>query len=71
MYTHPGKKLLFMGNEFAQGANGITTCGLDWHLLGDPMHAGIQRLVGDLNGSTGAIRPLHELDCEAGWIRVD
>jgi 1,4-alpha-glucan branching enzyme len=49
MYTHPGKKLLFMGNEFAQAAEWNHDAGLDWHLLEDPMHAGVQLLVRDLN----------------------
>ena len=50
MFGHPGKKLMFMGCEFAPGhANGITISSLDWHLLEQPAHAGIQRLVRDLN----------------------
>ena len=71
MYTMPGKKLLFMGGEFAQEREWNHNIGLDWHLLDDPMHAGLQRLVRDLNHSYRGIRPLHELDCEADgfeWI---
>ncbi len=49
MYGHPGKKLLFMGCEFAQEREWNHEHSLDWHLLGDPAHAGIQRLVRDLN----------------------
>ena len=49
MFGHPGKKLLFMGCEFAQLAEWNHDQSLDWHLLDDPAHAGVQRLVRDLN----------------------
>ncbi|MEP2641456.1 1,4-alpha-glucan branching protein GlgB [Roseobacter sp.] len=49
MWGHPGKKLLFMGCEFAQGAEWNHDSSLDWHLLGYDPHKGMQRLVGDLN----------------------
>jgi 1,4-alpha-glucan branching enzyme len=49
MYGHPGKKLLFMGGEFAQEREWNHDVGLDWHLLDDPAHAGIDRLIADLN----------------------
>ena len=49
MWAHPGKKLLFMGSEIAQAREWNHDAELDWPLLGDPAHAGIQRLVGDLN----------------------
>ena len=49
MYTHPGKKLLFMGNEFAQEQEWNHDTSLDWHVLGDDAHSGVQRLVRDLN----------------------
>jgi 1,4-alpha-glucan branching enzyme len=49
MWAHPGKKLLFMGQEFAQEAEWSHERSLDWHLLGQPGHAGIQSLVRDLN----------------------
>ena len=49
MWGHPGKKLLFMGCEFAQVAEWNHDQSLDWHLLQDPRHAGMQRLVRDLN----------------------
>lgn len=71
MYTMPGKKLLFMGGEFAQEREWNHDSGLDWHLLGDPMHAGMQHLVRDLNSMYRATPSLHELDCESGgfeWI---
>jgi 1,4-alpha-glucan branching enzyme len=49
MWAHPGKKLLFMGGELAQEQEWSHDRSLDWHLLEDPQHAGIQRLVRDLN----------------------
>ena len=49
MWAHPGKKLLFMGQEFAQDAEWSHDRSLDWHLLEQPEHAGIQSLVRDLN----------------------
>jgi 1,4-alpha-glucan branching enzyme len=49
MWTHPGKKLLFMGTEFGQPEEWNHDGMLAWHLLEDPMHAGVQRLLRDLN----------------------
>ncbi|WP_404547271.1 1,4-alpha-glucan branching protein GlgB [Dyella jejuensis] len=49
MWGHPGKKLLFMGGEFAQQREWHHDRPLDWHLLDDPLHRGMQQLVGDLN----------------------
>jgi len=49
MWAHPGKKLLFMGQEFAQEAEWSHERSLDWHLLAQADHAGLQTLVGDLN----------------------
>ena len=49
MWAHPGKKLLFMGQEFAQGAEWNHNQSLDWHQLDDPAHLGVQSLVRDLN----------------------
>ena len=49
MYGLPGKKLLFMGNEFAQWNEWYHDVSLDWDLLERPEHAGIKKLVGDLN----------------------
>src|SRR5467141_1836706 len=48
-YAHPGKKLLFMGQELAQRHEWRETHSLDWHLLQHDSHRGIQRIVGDLN----------------------
>ncbi len=50
MFCHPGKKLLFMGCEFAQGIEWNCLQALDWYVLDYPLHQGIQRLVKDLNG---------------------
>ena len=49
MWAHPGKKLLFMGGEFAQEQEWSAERSLDWHLLERPEHSGIQALVRDLN----------------------
>jgi len=49
MFGHPGKKLLFMGNEFAQEREWNHDQSLDWHLLADDAHTGVQRLLRDLN----------------------
>ena len=50
MWAHPGKKLLFMGCEIAQWREWSHERSLDWHLLAERDHAGVQRLVRDLNG---------------------
>ncbi|MCQ2965207.1 MAG: 1,4-alpha-glucan branching protein GlgB [Alphaproteobacteria bacterium] len=49
MYAFPGKKLLFMGGEFAQDREWDYNGSLSWHLLNDPMHRGVQNTVKDLN----------------------
>jgi 1,4-alpha-glucan branching enzyme len=49
MWAHPGKKLLFMGSEFGQWSEFSEARSLDWHLLAEADHAGLLRLVGDLN----------------------
>jgi 1,4-alpha-glucan branching enzyme len=49
MWAHPGKQLLFMGGEFGQGAEWAEDRSLDWWQLDDEQHAGVQRLVRDLN----------------------
>jgi len=48
-WSHPGKQLLFMGGELAQDYEWAEGGSLPWHLLDDPAHAGVHRLVGDLN----------------------
>ncbi|WP_028033238.1 1,4-alpha-glucan branching protein GlgB [Chelativorans sp. J32] len=64
MWTHPGKKLLFMGGEFAQEREWNHDWQLDWHHLEDPMHQGVRDLIRDLNLIYRNERSLHELDCE-------
>ncbi|MCS0472436.1 1,4-alpha-glucan branching protein GlgB [Curtobacterium flaccumfaciens] len=49
MWAHPGKQLLFMGQEFAQPAEWSEAKGLDWWLLDQPGHRGVQDLVAELN----------------------
>ncbi|NOY71683.1 MAG: 1,4-alpha-glucan branching protein GlgB [Gammaproteobacteria bacterium] len=49
MFTHPGKKLLFMGTEFGQGTEWDSAGILDWHVLEYDFHKGVQNLVKDLN----------------------
>ena len=62
MWAHPGKKLLFMGQEFAQGREWNHDQSLDWHLLDDPQHRGMQALVRDLNHAYRAHPALHRHD---------
>jgi 1,4-alpha-glucan branching enzyme len=62
MFGHPGKKLLFMGGEFAQQREWDHDNSLDWHLLEQPEHAGIQRLVRDLNAYYRDTPALHQRD---------
>jgi 1,4-alpha-glucan branching enzyme len=62
MFGHPGKKLLFMGCEFAQEREWNHDQSLDWHLLDHPAHAGIQRLVRDLNKLYQATPALYQQD---------
>ncbi|WP_209427783.1 1,4-alpha-glucan branching protein GlgB [Pararhodobacter sp. SW119] len=72
MWTHPGKKLLFMGCEFAQDREWNHDEALDWHLLDDPMHRGMQRLVADLNRLYRDRPALHRLDCDpTGFEWID
>jgi 1,4-alpha-glucan branching enzyme len=62
MYAQPGKKLLFMGGEFGQWREWDHEQSLDWHLTHDPRHAGLQRLVSDLNRLYRDEPAMHELD---------
>jgi len=72
MWTHPGKKLLFMGGEFAQRREWHHDESLEWHVLQYPLHAGVQRWVRDLNQLYRATPALYELDSsEAGFAWVD
>jgi 1,4-alpha-glucan branching enzyme len=74
MWAHPGKKLLFMGGEFAQRNEWNDATALDWKLLDFPPHAGVQALVRDLNRLYRATPALYELDFEARgfeWISAN
>nr|WP_319516906.1 1,4-alpha-glucan branching protein GlgB [uncultured Cohaesibacter sp.] len=63
MWGHPGKKLLFMGGEFAQGEEWNHNESLDWHLLQYDFQRGVQSLVRDLNRVYREVPALHKLDC--------
>ena len=72
MWTHPGKKLLFMGCEWAQWNEWNVDDGLQWDLLQWESHSGMQKLVGDLNRVYKSEKSLHEVDFEeAGFEWVD
>ncbi len=72
MWTHPGKKLLFMGCEFAQEREWNHDASLDWHLTEDPQHDGVMHLVRDLNRVYREFPALHQLDCDpAGFQWID
>ena len=74
MWGYPGKKLLFMGQEFAQRREWSESRGLDWHLLDQPAHAGMKALIADLNRLYRETPALHARDCEADgfeWLIVD
>jgi 1,4-alpha-glucan branching enzyme len=74
MFGHPGKKLIFMGSEFGQEREWNHDHSLDWHLLGQSKHRGIQSVIRDLNNLHRSLPALHELDCDpAGfeWIVND
>ncbi len=74
MWTHPGKKLLFMGGEFGQWREWQHNFSLDWHLLAGANHEGVRRLVGDLNAVYRDLAALHERDTEPEgfeWIDVN
>jgi 1,4-alpha-glucan branching enzyme len=64
MWAHPGKKLLFMGGEFAQEQEWSHERSLDWHLLEDPQHEGMRRLVRDLNHVYRDTEALWDVDFE-------
>ncbi len=72
MWTHPGKKLLFMGGEFGQRREWQHDESLEWHVLEYPLHAGVQRWVRDLNRFYRASAALYELDfSDAGFQWID
>jgi 1,4-alpha-glucan branching enzyme len=72
MWTHPGKKLLFMGGEFGQRREWQHDESLEWHVLQYPLHAGVQRWVRDLNRLYRDTAALHELDfSDAGFSWID
>ncbi|MCO6184976.1 1,4-alpha-glucan branching protein GlgB [Rhizobium sp. L1K21] len=74
MWGHPGKKLLFMGQEFAQRAEWNHGSELDWWLLEHHTHSGMQRLIKDLNHLYREKPALHARDCEPegfDWLIAD
>lgn len=74
MWAHPGKQLLFMGGELAAQREWDHDASLDWHLLEDPGHAGVHRLVGDLNRAYAARPALWSEDFEPSgftWLAND
>jgi 1,4-alpha-glucan branching enzyme len=71
MWAHPGKQLLFMGQEFAQDAEWAESRSLDWWHLDDPAHRGVLDLVRDLNGRYREFDALWSLDTDPSgfqWI---
>ncbi|CAN5666343.1 1,4-alpha-glucan branching protein GlgB [soil metagenome] len=74
MWAYPGKKLLFMGQEFAQGREWSENRGLDWWQAGEALHGGVRALVRDLNRLYRAMPALHARDCEGEgfeWLLAD
>ncbi len=74
MFTMPGKKLLFMGSEFAQGREWNHDGALDWQLLEYPQHQGMQGLVRDLNHLHCRLPAMHRHDFEQEgftWLHCD
>jgi len=63
MFAQPGKKMLFMGDEFGQGREWNHDGGLDWQLLAQPSHSGIRHWVGDLNRVYRAEPAFFQSDC--------
>ncbi|MGI9355683.1 MAG: 1,4-alpha-glucan branching protein GlgB [Rhizobiaceae bacterium] len=71
MWGHPGKKLLFMGNEIAQRDEWNHDSSIDWHLLDQPLHCGMQNLIRDLNKLYTSTPALYQLDCKSegfDWV---
>jgi len=74
MWGHPGKKLLFMGGEFAQWNEWNDEGSLDWNLLDFPAHEGVRRLIVDLNKLYRSTPALHEIDFDPSgfeWISAN
>ncbi len=72
MWSHPGKKLLFMGGEFGQRAEWSHDEGLHWGTLDDPAHRGVQRWVEDLNRLYRTEPAMHQRDFDsAGFEWID
>jgi 1,4-alpha-glucan branching enzyme len=74
MWTHPGKKLIFMGGEFGQVREWDHDRGPDWDLLDHPAHAGVQLALRDLNHLYSATPALYRRDCEGdgfAWAVMD
>ena len=69
MFAHPGKKLLFMGAEFGQWREWNHDTSLDWQLLDEPGHAGLQRVVRDLNRLYCREPALHQRDHQPDGFR--
>jgi 1,4-alpha-glucan branching enzyme len=72
-WAQPGKKLLFMGGEIGQLTEWAHEATLDWDLLHDPAHAGIGRVIADLNAAYRDLPALHAGDCEAegfAWLEA-
>ncbi|ROI05559.1 1,4-alpha-glucan branching protein GlgB [Chryseobacterium sp. G0240] len=74
MFTHPGAKLLFMGDEFGQTSEWNFTQSLDWHLLEYPVHKGLQTLVKELNHLYRTEPAFYENQFEKSgfeWVEAD
>ena len=74
MFGHPGKKLLFMGQEFAQEREWCEDRELDWYLLDEPKHRQMQEFVAELLHLYRTTGAMYESDCEPGgfgWINAD
>jgi 1,4-alpha-glucan branching enzyme len=69
MWSHPGKKLLFMGGEIAQWQEWNHDAELDWNAADNPLHGGVRRLLRDLNRVYRGEPALHRHDCEPEGFR--
>lgn len=71
MFTHPGKKMLFMGGEFGQWNEWNHDGSLDWHLVDQPFHSGLKKWIDDLNSIYTSQPGLYEKDFDSNgfeWI---